>query len=433
MTAHDTRLKQLLAPDRLIWPLLLLAALMRVAALLQKGVEYDGNYVDAVRYMDSARVLATSGRFTYAGNHLSAYEMPGFSAFLSVFVLAAHGRYLQYFLIKVSFLLMSVLTIYLLYLLGTRIGGPRVGLIAAAFLAFSVPNIYTGLLALSENPFSLAVIALAVLVIRLGDSPGWKLFSACLVVFVGALYLRQSVLVMLPPAAIYLWSRGYPRRLLIQQTLTASLVIVAALVPWWIRNYAVFHAFVPFQSFDGATLLEGTFQRFKPIDNGSFALMDKLTRNFKGNELETGRMFAEVAKQRILARWKTNPADLIFTYAVGKPAAAWLLPHYWDEVLGARSWWVLRVHALVSALGLTALCALSTTRSRARREFVFMGLCVLLITLGTVVYLGLHRYVYPFMPFLYVALAYSLDWFLRWRANPASRQTHGNHGAPQHS
>ena len=415
MTEHDTRLKQLLAPDRLIWPLLLLAALLRIAALVQKGVEYDGNYVDAVRYMDSARILAATGRYTYASTHLSAYEMPGFSAFLSVFVLGAHGRYLQYFLIKTSFVLMSLLTIYLLYLLGRRIGGPRVGLISAAFLAFSIPNIYTGLLALSENPFSLAIVGLAVLIIRLGDSPSWKLFGVTIVVFVGTLYLRQSVLVMLPAAAIYLWSRGYPRRLLVQQMLTAVLVIVAALVPWWIRNYEVFHAFVPFQSFDGATLLEGTFQRFKPIDNGSFAYMDKLTRNFKGNELQTGQLFAAAAKQRFLERLKTNPVDLIITYAVTKPAAAWLLPHYWDEVLGASSWWIARIHAIVSTLGLVALGVLSV-RSKARREFMFMGVCIVLITLGTIVYLGLHRYVYPFMPFLYVALAYSLDWLLRWRA-----------------
>jgi len=399
--------RRLLAPDRLIYGLLLVAAGLRIAAIYNKGIMYDGNFVDAIRFMDSARELAASGRFTYAGSDLSAYQMPGFSAFLSLFVLATGTPLVQQLFIKSTFLLMSIASIYLLFLLGRRIGGPWVGLVACTFLTFSMPNIYTGLLVLSENPFSLAVIALTLLVIRLGDAPGWKCFVAALAVFVAALYLRQAALMLLPPAIVYLWLRRYPRRLLVQQALTAAVIIVAVLTPWWFRNYQVFDTFVPFTSFEGAPLLEGTFQRFHPIDSGAFARMGELTEGFQGNELEKGRIFANAARQRVAQRWRTDPADLIFTYAIGKPAATWLLPHYWDTVLGASSYWVLRIHALVSAFGLLALLLLSV-RSRARYEFMFMGLCVLLITFGTIYYLGLHRYVYPFMPFLYVAIAYSL-------------------------
>lgn len=113
-------------------------------------------------------------------------------------------------------------------------------------------------------------------------------------------------------------------------------------------------------------------------------------------------------------RWREDPADVVFTYAVGKPAAAWLLPHYWDTVLGASSYWVLRVHAVVSALGLGSLLLL-TLRSKSRHEFIFMAMCVVFTTIGAIYYLGLHRYVYPFMPFLYVALAYAINQLKVWR------------------
>ncbi|MDZ4168493.1 MAG: glycosyltransferase family 39 protein [Coriobacteriia bacterium] len=405
-----SRMKGLLNPDRGIYLLLALASVLRIAAVYDVGITYDGQYIDAVRFMDSARELAASGRFTFAGAESSAYQMPGYSAFLALLLSAAESPFTEHLLVKATLLLLSLATIYMVYLLGSRVGGLWVGLVASAFLTFSMPNIYTGLLTLSENPFSLAVTTFALLVIRLGDEPGWKYFSLSLGVFILAIYLRQAALMMLPPALIYLLLRRFPRKLLWRQTAAAIMVIVAVLMPWWIRNYCLFDAFVPFTSFEGAPLLEGTYQRFDPYPEhgGAFVQMDELTSNFTGNELEKSHLFARAAHQRLVQRWRTDPLDLVFTYALGKPAAAWLLPHYWDTVLGASSYWVLRVHAVMSALGLAALLALSI-RSDARYEFVFMGLCVLLVTVGTSYYLGLHRYVYPFMPFLYVAIACALN------------------------
>jgi len=139
--ASVVRVRSLFREDRLIWWLLAIAALIRMAALFEKGVFFDPNFDDAVGYMDSARILAATGRLTFYGTELSAWVMPGFVAFLAVFHLVTGNVFAQFLAVKLSIILMSVASIYALYLLGERIGGTRVGLVSAALLTLSLPQI----------------------------------------------------------------------------------------------------------------------------------------------------------------------------------------------------------------------------------------------------------------------------------------------------
>ena len=284
----------------------------------------------------------------------------------------------------------------------------RVGLIAAALLTFSLPHVYTGNLTLSENPFMLGLLAMVWFVIQLADKPGWKPFAGLVAVFCITLYIKQAAVGFLAAAFVYLLVRRYPWALLLKQTAVASAIILLALVPWWVRNYQVFDTFVPFTSFDGAPFFEGTFQRFQPYGTGSFEAMAQVLDRTRGTEIERSRLLTDAGKRRLRGRWTADPCGVVLTYAVMKPAAAWLLPFYWDKVFGISGYWVLRIHAVLSVLGL-GLLGWFSVRSRSRAEFLLLSLNVLVITAGASYYLGLSRYVYPYVPFLYVAVAYLID------------------------
>ena len=401
--------RDLVRSDRLIWWLLLVAAIIRAASIVDKGVLYDQRgFDDAVRYLDSARVLASTGVVSFAGVARSAYQMPGYAAFLSIFFRAPADQFVRILLIKVALLVVSVSSIYVLYLIGKRIGGLRVGLTAAALLTFSLPHVYTGNLTLSENPFMLGLLAMMWLVIHLADRPGWKPFVGLLIVFCITLYIKQAAVGFLLAAFVYLLVKRYPWTLLLKQTAVAFAVILLALAPWWIRNYQVFDTFVPFTSFDGAPFFEGTFQRFQPYGTGSFEAMARVLNPERGTETDRSRLLLDAGRRRLRTRWAADPGGVVLAYAVTKPAAAWLLPFYWDKVFGINGYWVLRIHAAVSALGLVLLGWFSV-RSRSRAEFLLLSLNVLVITVGASYYLGLSRYVYPYVPFLYIAVAYLID------------------------
>jgi hypothetical protein len=244
------------------------------------------------------------------------------------------------------------------------------------------------------------------MVFRLAEKPSWRRFVPLVIVFVVSLYTRQAALVILPAAVVYLWLAHYPKPMLFRQVAMTVLAVVLVMAPWWVRNYEAFHAFVPFQNMGTETMYEGTFQVFAPTPPEAAQAVQRIVGGFKGTEYELTQAFGDATRKRLEARWAQSPVRTLSAYLIQKPAAAWLLPHYWDEVLIAgSSWWVVRIHALVAVLGLAALAFLSV-RSRKRNEFIFMAICVVAITLGTIVYLGLHKYVYPFMPFLYLAISY---------------------------
>lgn len=140
--------------------------------------------------------------------------------------------------------------------------------------------------------------------------------------------------------------------------------------------------------------------------------MARLIEGKEFNEVERSHTLIEAGRERLRVRWATDPVGLVVTYVVMKPAAAWLIPFYWDKVFGINGFWVLRIHAMLSVFGFVLLGWYSV-RSGSRAEFLLMFLNVLIITVGASYYLGLSRYVYPYVPFLYVAVAFWLDSVVR--------------------
>lgn len=402
-----------------------MAALIRAASIVDKGVLYDqGGFDDAVRYLDSARVFSSTGAISFSDTPHSAYQMPGYAVLLALFFRLSSNPLVQVLLIKIFLLVVSVASIYVLYLIGKRVDGVRVGLVSAALLTFSLPHIYTGNLTLSENPFTLGLLAMTLLVIRMADRPSWRAFFALMVVSFASLYVKQAAVGLVVPALVYLLIRRYPRSLLLRQAGVAIAIGLIVLAPWWVRNYQVFGTFVPFTSMDGAPFFEGTFQRFQPYGSGSMQAIDELKgKGWPASEVDRNRILADAGRARIRGRWSADPQGVLLSYTVMKPAAAWLLPFYWDRVFGISGYWVLRIHAALSVLGLVLL-GLFSVRSSSRAEFLFFFMNVGVITVGAAYYLGLSRYVYPFMPFLYVAIAYLVD-----RTVSALRHANGVTGA----
>lgn len=401
------RVREVFREERLIWWLLLAATLIRIGALIDKGIYFDPNFSDATGYMESARVLAETGRLTFYENDPSAWVMPGFVAFLAFFHLVTADVLLQYVMVKGSMLLMSVASIYVLYLIGKRLGGVKVGLVSAAMLAVSMPHIYTGTLTLSENAFAPLVLVFVLLVIRLVDDHRWSTYLWGVAALVAAMYCKQAAIGLLPAALVYLLVRKYPTALLVRQVVLTTVILVLSLAPWWVRNYRAFGEFVPFTGMDAATVYQGTYQEFQPYRTGAVEAIGELIEDVDGSEIDQNRVIAGAAADRMSAKWAEDPWGMLRTYLVMKPAAAWLIPFYWDKVFGISGYWILRLHAVSSALGL-ALLGWLTVRSRRRPEFLLLFMNVALITAGAGYYLGLSRYVYPFVPFLYVAIAYSI-------------------------
>lgn len=363
-------IRRMFARESLIVWVLLVALAIRVLALLSYGVKYNAAE-DAQGYFDSAAVLAHTGKLTFYGKWPSAITMPGFVALLSVPIRLTQDPTSQYLLVKAVLILLSLASVYIVYLLGQRIGGTPTGLLAAGLLSVSPASIYVANATYVENGVMPVVLLLILLVIRMADEPTPQRIAVCIAVFCVGLYVREVVAVVALLSLGYLAMRGYPPAKLARFSALAGLAAVLALMPWWIRNYGAFGCFIPFTSNGSSPFFEGTFQTFQPYRTGSMEAIDKLLRSFHGSLQEQNRLLFRAGLQRIGERWRLEPGRLLFTYAVSKPVAACL-----------------------------------SIKSLARAEFLYFLLIVLAMTLASAVYLGLSRYIYPFMPLLYIAVAY---------------------------
>ncbi|HYU38661.1 MAG TPA: glycosyltransferase family 39 protein [Acidimicrobiia bacterium] len=138
-------------------------------------------------------------------------------------------------------------TVVLVGLLGRRVGGPIVGLVAAAIAAV-YPMLFLGeAVLMAESLFVLLVTAMLFLAYSAADAPSPLRFAALgLVIGLSALTRAEGLLfavVLVIPLALSIRAVAVKRRVLLAAVTVGVAVLTVA--PWTIRNAARLHAFVP--------------------------------------------------------------------------------------------------------------------------------------------------------------------------------------------
>ena len=138
-------------------------------------------------------------------------------------------------------------TVVLIGFLGRRVGGPIVGLVAAAIAALYPMLFLSEAVLMAESVYVLLVTAALLLAYRAADSPTpWRFAALGLVIGLSALARAEGLffaVVLVIPLAIGLRSLATKRRVLLAAIAVAVSVLVV--VPWTIRNAVRLHAFVP--------------------------------------------------------------------------------------------------------------------------------------------------------------------------------------------
>jgi 4-amino-4-deoxy-L-arabinose transferase-like glycosyltransferase len=186
-----------------------------------------------------ANVLATSGRylqpflFAYRDRAIPTTEKPPlYPLVLSIPSALGLDTYAAH---RVVSCLLGAVAVVLIGLLGRRVGGPRVGLIAAAVAA-----VYPALWMLdaslrSESLYLPLIAAVLLLAYRVLDAPSWRR-AALLGLAVGlAALTRSEALFLLLPLLAFLPRGG---RLKLAAALVAGCLVVVG--PWLVRNWITF-------------------------------------------------------------------------------------------------------------------------------------------------------------------------------------------------
>lgn len=142
----------------------------------------------------------------------------------------------------------GLLSTLLAYQLGKKLFGETVGLVASGLVAVYAYLVYHDAALMTESFFILGVMLMSVVALRIADGQSrlWDWALLGVVLGVTAL-LRQTILLWLPFLLAWLiWSL---RRRMNWWGIAVMLVCIGAFIlPWTVRNYVVYKAFLPLNS-----------------------------------------------------------------------------------------------------------------------------------------------------------------------------------------
>lgn len=167
--------------------------------------------------------------------------------------------YLSWLVIVTLNCIFSALTCFPIYYSGKRLGGVGVGAVAAWIWAFFADAIIMPTAWVWDSSMAALIAASIVLMtLRIWNSERAKDWVIYGLLWGLAAMVNPSILAVLPFLLCWFaWEKHRARAAWLRQFATVSVLVFAACVPWTIRNYRVFHQFVPLRSNFGLELWLG--------------------------------------------------------------------------------------------------------------------------------------------------------------------------------
>jgi 4-amino-4-deoxy-L-arabinose transferase-like glycosyltransferase len=240
---------------RWLFGLTLLALAVRVAYALAVGEQLGG---DSGFYRGVARELVDGDGYinpltaAIGRPHATALHPPLFPIYLAGWmklgVTSIQGQ-------QIACCLLGAAAVALIGLLGRRVGGPRVGLIAAGIAAVYPPLFMVDRTVNSESLYALLIVLSLVLAYRFVDRPNASRAAAVgVVIGLATLTRSEALLLLILLAAPLVWLAGQRRPQAFAACAIATALVVA---PWLARNWITFDRF-PLLSTNSASTLMGT-------------------------------------------------------------------------------------------------------------------------------------------------------------------------------
>ena len=253
-----SRKRAYLRPDYIMYILLLVLLAERLYVFHELGADYM-SYSDDHAYVDAGILFAKTGMISIWGPYPSAMIMPGMPVIIGLCsLLFGEGTELL-IAVKLIWIVMGVLTAWVCYKTVSILGSEWGGVLAAAH--FLLPNLaWMNHVLLTETPYMLFLALTVYYTFQMGISQDKKYFRGYLIAFMTGLMFRANILVVPLFTGIYLLIITKNYKLIAKRCLVLVGAILIFVVPWSIRNYIQFNAFIPVTYGTGNPMLLGTYE-----------------------------------------------------------------------------------------------------------------------------------------------------------------------------
>jgi 4-amino-4-deoxy-L-arabinose transferase-like glycosyltransferase len=361
-----------------IWMLYVLLAL----ATIRFHNENIAEPSDAYYFLQIAHNIAQGKGFLEQYNH--AYRPPLFPAYLSLLILCGVQSVVTLKLITVFVLSSSVI---LMYLLGRSLFGGYAGVVGAFLAAVSPWLITMPNLLMSENlflPLFLLFLLATARAVR-NPSPGAFVLAG---IASGLGTLTREILIFAPLLFFIVMAVRAGRRSAVKAFAIVAACHTLVISPWTIRNYSVFHKFIPVSTNSWINLYMGNNPRYENIYSFNWIIPEGTRWNVREQPGGSDE-YAVMAQSRSQALAYIREHPKAFAGRFFKKTWRFITPHF-DLIgkLGANLILKLAVGLdlalyTVSLLLFIAYCA--GRLRRIRRTEPFLLFCLLFVVFVTVV------------------------------------------------
>ncbi len=410
------------ARRRPIVAVLLAAAALR-ALLLVASADAQPKIVDERHYLRLAGNIADGHGFATAPGRPTSMRPPLFPALIAGLWTATGTRSLL--TVRTAQAVISLLTVWLVFLLGRALAGERAGLIAAAIVAFYPSLLFSNVLVLTEPLFTGLLVAFALAYVRylrtdhLAVAAGAGALLACAA-------LTRSVMwpfpLLLAPLTLMAGPGTLPRRA--QAALVLVLACGVVIAPWALRNTRLQGVFTVVDTMGGMNLRMGNYEH-TPEDRMWSAVAIRGEQNWSyelkrlypdGITWTDGQKEKWAARQALAYMW-ANPGLTLRRSAI-KFADFWGLER--DYLGGVRQGLyrpsrgaafaiaAVTTGAYIALTILAVLAVFLVPPDDWRGHAVLVGIMAFICAVHTVVF-GHPRYHLPLVPLLAVYAATAID------------------------
>lgn len=357
---------------------------------------------DDVKFIRSAWTIVDTGVYVYhRPPNPTTFMMPGLPYTLAFFTLI-FGKLSGLVAFRIFQALLQTLCLILVFLIGRKIFNSKVGIVAVFLELFYISELWVPNLILTETLFKFFVLLLVYFSIFAIEKKQLKYYILGGISW-GLATLTRPTIALFPLVILIMWLlKKYSFKDILKYTLVVALTFSIVLSPWWIRNYSIFHEFIPLTEASGNPMLQGTYINYNrtgdTLDYSEFNYSNTLS------ERESNKVEIAISKYRLKNLVPKDPLGYAYWYTIGKAKHQILSPFYWIPIydISTRSATIYHLILLVISL----LGGILFFRNKQRNK---MGtLLFLTIMYFIVVYLpffAFSRYFYPAIPFVMIFAA----------------------------
>ena len=356
---QKNKIKSLFLDNWCILAVLIISLILHILALKELGFNYSLNSDDA-DYIKSGIVFLQTDKITMH-DVLSAQIMPGMTFLIAIMALIFGVGSKLIISLKILWLVMGLLTIYIVYKTIKLYSNQYIAAISCLFF-LAADYIWMDNLILTETPYILLFSLLIYHTLKLSMKANKKDFILIVIYYIlaGLLidYLHEK------KAEVSVFDdreedkiskdileklKKYNFKLLIRQCIIAGIILLLCLIPWTYRNYKIFNHFIPLTYGTGNPLLLGTYQGsgyptdeeldyVKNVDEKMPAEMKYYLQNPNKKDYMTKYYSLEYdglkAKYRMHEWWNKDKVSMLKSYLIYKPLQNFDNYFYWDTIMG---------------------------------------------------------------------------------------------------